>query len=670
MQQFKMAGRLAMLLLGCGLLAHCGGQDRAPAKMSKIAQFQQGNTPPTQITADKNAAVLEQLPFNNRQDFADAKRGLIATLKPLVVKRKSSGAIIWDQARYGFETGAAPASVNPSLWRQAKLNHIHGLFKVTDRIYQLRGFDLANMTLIQGDSGWIIVDPLTTKQTATTAWNFAMQHLPKLPIQAVIFTHSHVDHFGGINGVLTASQAAKNKVRIIAPIGFTEEATSENVMAGIAMQRRAAYQYGAPLERSVRGHVDLGLGKEVPFGGTVGFMRPTEWVDHTGQTLTIDGLKFVFQYAPDSEAPTEMAFYLPSLKALCGAELATHTLHNLYTLRGAKVRDALKWSGYLNQMTQLFADVQVYYASHHWPLWGNARIMRFIKAQRDVYRYIHDQTLRLANAGATPREIANQLQLPPALAQRFAERSYYGTISHNARAVYQFYFGWYDGNPAHLNRLPPVAVSKKYVAAMGGAQAVLKTAQAAFDNGEYRWVAELLNHLVFAQPDDDAAKALLAQTYDQLGYQAESGPWRDEYLTAAYELRHGGPKQGVNMADAMGLLRAIPLQKFFMAMATRLNGPDAVGENLAVNFIFTDEHQAWHLWIENAVLHSAPLKQQKADVTLKLTHALFLKMVTGQASAKDLLLGDALDVDGSRLDLVRFFGLFDKPDGRFAIVTP
>ncbi len=496
-----------------------------------------GHTPATLATARANQQVLEELPFSDGLDFSDSRRGLIAS-DPNLRVRDRKGQIIWDQPTYGFIKGEAPACVNPSLWRQAKLNNIHGLFKVTEGIYQLRGFCLANLTLIEGKSGWIVVDPLMTKQTASRAMAFARKHLKDRPISAVILTHSHIDHFGGVAALFDEENLKNPHIPVIAPKGFLEEATSENVIAGIAMGRRAGYMYGRNLSPSVRGYVDNGLGKSTPFG-TFGLIKPNRLVDRTPQEMTIDGVRFVFQYAPESEAPAELAFYLPDKKAFCGAELASHTMHNLYTLRGAKVRNALKWSGYIDQAIRLFGDAQVYFGCHLWPVWGNARVVDFLKRQRDLYKYIHDQTIRLANAGYTPREIAERIKLPESLNRSFSERGYYGTLSHNSKAVYQYYFGWYDGNPAHLNPLPPKESAVRYIQFMGGAHSVLKRARASFDKGEYRWVAEVLNHLVFAEPENEKAKALLAQTYDQLGYQSESGPWRNVYLTAAYAaLKH------------------------------------------------------------------------------------------------------------------------------------
>ena len=486
----------------------------------------------------------------------------------------------------------------------------------------------------------------------------------------MIFTHSHIDHFGGVLGVLASGQVQVENIRIIAPQGFLEEATSENIIAGTAMSRRAMLMYGKNLARSERGHVDSGLGISPAFG-TFGLLEPTEIIDHTPQTLEIDGIEFVFQNAPGSEAPAELTFYLPHAKAFNGAEVTSHNMHNLYTLRGAKVRDALRWSNYIDESIELFGDAEVYLASHHWPVWGNQRIIEFLKVQRDTYKYLHDQTVRLFNQGLTPGEIAEELELPASLQATFHNRGYYGTTRHNARAVYQGYLGWYDGNPAHLNPHPPVAAARRYVDLAGGADAMLQKAQAAFDSADYRWAAELLNHLVFAGSGSTNAKSLLAATYDQLGYQAESGPWRDVYLTAAYELRNGPPDEGLNVATMEDVLRQTPVRRFFDSMAARLNGPDAEGVELRVNFVFTDLGESYLLDISNAVLHHWPSNPDtEANATLNLTHGMFIQMLTGKAGLKDMLLSDELALEGSKLDLVKFFSLFDKPQGRFNIVTP
>jgi alkyl sulfatase BDS1-like metallo-beta-lactamase superfamily hydrolase len=650
------------LLVACSIaLAGCQRQTIDPSA------DEMGHSAPTEVTARANERVRSELNLDDQQDFEDARRGLIASQEEIRVTG-ADGQVIWDTAAYGFEQGEAPASVNPSLWRQARLNNIHGLFEVTSGIYQLRGFDLANMSIIEGHSGWIIVDPLTTRETSAAALAFARQQLGDKPITAVIFTHSHIDHFGGVLGIADGPTLAG--LEIIAPEGFMEEATSENVLAGTTMSRRSMYMYGKQLARSERGHVGSGLGKSPAFG-SVGIVRPTRIIDATPQQMTIDGVEFVFQNAPGSEAPAELTFYLPGKKAFCGAEVVSRNMHNLYTLRGAKVRDALKWSHYIDEAIRLFPDTEVYFASHHWPMWGAGRVLDFLKKQRDTYKYIHDQTLRLAAAGNTPGEIAEQLELPESLRSSFPSRGYYGTTRHNARAVYQAYFGWYDGNPANLNPLPPVAAATRYVEMMGGAEAVLARAQLDYERGDYRWVAEVLNHLVFAEPGNRAARALLADAYDQLGYQAESGPWRDVYLTGALELRHGANGEGVSLASALDLLRETPVARFMDSMAVMLNGPKAEGKELVINIDFTDIGENYVLSVENSVLHhrlAAP--DPAANATIRLTHELFLQILLGEAGLRDTLFSDEMAFEGSKLDLVGFFALLDAPEAMFNIVEP
>ncbi len=628
-----------------------------------------GFSAPTEITRNINARVLDELPFGDDTDFESARRGLIASAPSWNVK-DSEGASLWNMDEFAFIKGQAPGSVNPSLWRQAKLNNIHGLFKVAPGIYQLRGFDLSNMTIIEGQAGWIVVDPLTTRETAQTAIDFARQHLKTRPITAIIYTHSHIDHYGGVLGIISAAEAVERKVPIIAPEGFMAEATSENIIAGIAMGRRAGYQFGRYLPPAERAYIDSGLGKKAPFG-TFGLLAPTRTIHETPQEMTLDGVDFVFQYTPESEAPAELTFFLPHLNAFCGAEVVSRNMHNLYTLRGAKVRDALKWSGYIDEAIELFGHTEVYFASHHWPIWGNEHIIAFLERQRDLYKYIHDQTMRLANAGFTPREISEQLVLPESLSAFFSNRGYYGTLSHNAKAVYQGYLGWYDGNPAHLNPLPPEASAGRYVEYMGGAEKILAKARESFDRGEYRWVVEVLNHLVFAQPDNKKARLLLARAYDQLGYQAESGVWRNEYLSAAYELRHGAPDRGMDLSKVFEILKRTPASRFFDSMAVRLNGSKAAGKNLVVNVIFTDIAESHVLTLKNAVLHhkrAAPDPQ--ADVTLKVTHDLFVRMLIGKAGLKETLFSDKLEINGSRINLLSFLMLLDRPETNFNIVTP
>lgn len=666
---FPQGVALALIL---GVLQGCSYEEESSAQHAqdqKVLPLESASLA-SKYTIEKNQRMAERLPLDSPVDFEQAERGLIARDEQLEIKN-AAGQTIWRMADYAFIKGNAPNTVNPSLWRQAKLNNLHGLYKVSDGIYQLRGYDLSNMTLIEGQTGWIVVDPLTTQETAAAAMAFAQKHLGDKPVSGLIMTHSHVDHFGGALAVLNPS--SQPNVPIIAPKNFMEEATSENILAGPTMKRRALYMYGRDLPKNQYGHVDTGLGKAPAFG-TVGIVPPNILVERTGESHIVDGVEFQFQYTPNSEAPAELTFYLPQKKAFCGAELLSRNMHNLYTLRGAKVRDALSWSNYIEQARNIFSDAQVYFASHHWPIWGGESIDDFLRSQRDTYKYIHDQTLRLAYKGHTPKEIAEMLRLPASLSQNFSNRGYYGTTKHNSKAVYQAYFGWYDANPANLDPLPPEAASVKYVEAIGGAETVLKIAREAILKGEYRWAAELLNHLVFAEADSEA-KNLLAKAYTQLAYQAESGPWRDVYLSAALELREGKSKTIISLASAKGLLKHAPVEKFFDAMAAQLNGPEAEGKNIRLNIYFTDLASAYQLWIENSVLHHRMISGEgadevEADASLRISHDLFLDVILGNTNLRELLSSDQLSLEGSHLDLFRFFSLLDKTTEPFAIIEP
>ncbi|MBT4210918.1 MAG: MBL fold metallo-hydrolase, partial [Porticoccaceae bacterium] len=459
----------------------------------QIAQSNMSETAASDSTLAHNQQFIENLDLGNQQDFEDANRGLVARA-PNDELVNQQGDIIWNPGSYSFITGDAPDTVNPSLWRQAKLNNIRGLFKVEEGIYQLRGFDLANTTLIQSDNGWIIVDPLTTLETTAAAMEFAQQHLGEINVTGVIFTHSHADHFGGILAIMNSEEARLQGVPLIAPAGFIQEATSENIIAGPAMTRRGNYMFGDSLEHSVTGHIDAGLGKQVVFG-SLSIVPPSVTVDQPQMNINVDGVDIEFFNMPGSEAPAELTFYLPKWKAFCGAEVLSHVMHNVLTLRGAKVRDALLWSDYIGQSIDRLDDVDVFFNSHHWPTWGHDRIIVQMQQQQDMYKFIHDQTLRLANLGYTPREIAEQLKLPDSLAKNFHIRGYYGTLSHNSKAVYQHYFGWYDGNPANLNPLPPEQTAIRYVEFMGGSEAILRRAGDYMAKGDYRWVGEVLNHV-------------------------------------------------------------------------------------------------------------------------------------------------------------------------------
>ena len=616
-----------------------------------------------------NALGLDSPDVENHQDFQDAKRGLVAAA-PVDIITNSHGKRVWDASAYDFIQGQAPDTVNPSLWRQAKLNNIRGLFQVDKNIYQLRGFDLANTTLIKGQSGWIVVDPLTTLETTKSAMAFAEQHLGKINLSAVIFTHSHIDHFGGVLSLINGQQAVDNGIPIIAPSGFMHEAVSENIVAGPAMLRRGAYMMGNALDRSATGHVDTGLGKQVIFGST-SILKPTLVIDQPQVNMTIDGVDIEFFNMPNSEAPAELTFYLPQWKAFCGAEILSHVMHNILTLRGAKVRDALLWSDYIGQSIDRLDDVEIFFNSHHWPTWGHDRIITQMQQQQDMYKFIHDQTVRLANIGYTPREIAERLKLPESLAGNFHIRGYYGTLSHNSKAVYQHYFGWYDGNPAHLNPLPPEQSAIRYVKFMGGAEALLEKAAVYQAEGEYRWVGEVLNHLVFAEPDNITAREMLAEAYRQMAYQAESGPWRDIYLSAADELIRGAVVPNNVARSSKAFLQQVPLSEFMKALSVKLDAEKAEGERLKINVRFTDSDTNFVLWVRNSVLYYQQLPvDTSADVTLNLTQALFVDILLGEAGIRSLIGSDELSVEGSLLKLFTFFSLLGASNDDFKIVLP
>ena len=617
--------------------------------------------------AAQHDALRERLELGDERAFDDARRGFIAA--PSGVVRDASGAVVWDFDAFDFVDGEAPPTVNPSLWRQARLNNHAGLFKVTEGIWQLRGFDIANLSLIEGETGWIVVDPLTSKETAAAAMAFARQHLGDRPVSAVVYTHSHVDHFGGVLGVISAEEATARQVPIVAPGGFMEEATSENVLLGVAMVRRSEYMYGKPLARNALGLVDNGLGKAVAYG-SIGLLPPTLVVSQPLEEHRIDGVRFVFHNVPGTEAPSEFTFALPELKAFNGAELVSQTLHNLYTIRGAKVRDALRWAKDIDATAERLGDAEVLFNQHHWPVWGNAAILEFLGAQADVYRYLHDQTVRLMNAGLTAPEIAETLVLPEALERHLATRGYYGTVRHNIKAIYQFYLGWYDAHPANLDPLPPVAAAERYVALAGGMAPLLASARAAQADGEHRWAVELLKHAVYAEPGNDEARSLLAASFEQLGYAAEASTWRNAYLTGAQEARNGAPVEGFSPARMRELLAETPVERFLERMAASIDGPAAGELELTINLVLTDRDESHVLHLRNGVLrHRAAAEDQAANATLRLTHAVFLDMMTGQAGAGALLTSDEVTIEGSTLDLGRFFGLVEKPSGNFPILT-
>ena len=593
---------------------------------------------------------------------------LPAITKPNVYT--ADGDLVYDFGQQEFLQSKVPDSVNPLLWRQGQLTSIHGLFQVTSGIYQVRGFDLANITFIEGKSGWIVVDPLTGKETAKKARDLVDRELGKRPISAVVVTHSHADHYGGVRAFLN-EEDLEGEAELIAPDGFVMESVSENVLAGNAMARRVTYMFGGFLPQNMKGNVGVGLGQGLG-KGTVGLLAPTIEIKKTGEVIEVDGVSMEFIMALGAEAPSEFMFYLPQFKAFCQAEIINHTLHNMLTPRGAKVRDGRVWSKYIDEAIYLYADkTDVSFGSHHWPTWGSEKVTEFWQGQRDIYRYIHDQTLWLSNQGATIQEIPDLLELPEGIASGFANRGYYGGVGFNARSQYQLYYGFFDGNPANINPLSVVDESLKYIEYMGGAEAVLNKAQSDYQQGEFRFVATILNHLVFAEPNNTAAKELLADTYSQLAYMAESGSQRNIYLTGAMELRNGVADLPSPILGSEDTIKSIPLEMFFDLLAVRLNAKKAAGKSWSINFVLSDTDQRANLFLSNSTLHHRMgMLDKNADATLNITREALNRLNLKEAGFASLVAQGDASIDGNPITLARFFGLIDEPPFWFNIVTP
>ncbi|GHD69745.1 alkyl/aryl-sulfatase [Jeongeupia chitinilytica] len=623
-------------------------------------------------TKAANDALLKSLPFSDTSDFKNAHKGFIAALPADVIKGEA-GNLIWDPNKYGFikEGEKAPATVNPSLWRQSQLIGMSGLFQVTDGIYQIRNLDLSNMTIIEGKEGVTVVDPLVSEETARIGMELYFKNRGKKPVKAVIYTHSHVDHYGGVRGVVSEADVKAGKTKVYAPEGFMEAAVAENIMAGNVMSRRASYMYGNVLPPDAKGQVGAGLGTTTS-AGTVTLIPPTDYITKTGEKVVIDGLTYEFLMAPHSEAPAEMMWYIQEKKAIAAAEDVSHTLHNTYSLRGAKIREPLPWSKYINQMVTMWGDkAEVMFGQHHWPTWGNKDVNTLLKSQRDLYRYINDQTLRLANQGYTRDEIAEKFKLPDSLDKVWANRGYYGSISHNVKATYVLYLGWFDGNPATLNELPPVEAGKKYVEFMGGADAVLKNAKKAYDKGEYRWVAQVVKHVVFADPNNKAARNLEADALEQLGYQAESGPWRNFYLSGAKELREGVNKVATPNTASPDTIKAMTLDMFFDYLGVRLNSEKAGNARIALNFNFTDTKEKYELELENGVLNNtANTQSDKPDATIQLTRDALNKIMLKEITLEQAITAGDVKIDGNGKKLGELMSYLDSFEFWFNIVTP
>jgi len=631
-----------------------------------------GALPATETTRACQHAARRLLPLADTQSFDDARRGFIAPIPPGPIRRASGGPV-WNLEAYGFlDQEDAPDSVHPGLWRHARVNMISGLFKVTERLYQVRGYDISNMTLIEGDRGLIVVDPLISTEVARAALELYFAHRPRREVTAVIYSHSHVDHFGGVRGVVDEADVQAGRVEVIAPAGFMEEAASENVLAGPAMSRRAHFQFGPLLPKGVLGQVDAGLGKTVSTG-SVTLIPPTRVITQKVERHVVDGIECVFELTPGAEAPSELIVHHPGLGVLNMTEISSHNFHNLLPLRGAQVRDARAWSRYLDDALQRYGDAsQVLIAQHHWPVWGREALQAFLRRQRDLYKFVHDQTLRLMNHGWLAGEIAEVLELPASLQQDWSSHGFYGTLKHNVRAVVQRYLGAYDGHPAHLDPLPPALRARKAVEYMGGGAAVLARARADLERGEYRWVAEVCTMLVHARDADaDAAAKLAAAALEQMGYQAESATWRNAYLQGALELRHGPPQLPGTSTASADLVRALPLDLWFDTLAMRLDGRRAAGLRLRMGWHFSDTGERVLLNLENCALtHRLGVHDDGADAQISLTRATLDEITLQRSSFPAEVQAGRVKVEGRVAALVELMGLLDRFDKVFAVVGP
>lgn len=653
-----------MSVLFAVAFAACTPQTEAPKTTSAAVPTEtQIDVHPATIQANQRS--VKMLDFSDRRDFERADKGFIATFENTAIPGPIEGRPAYDPGAYGFLDAEAPDSVNPSLWRQSQLLAKHGLYEVMAGIYQVRSFDLSNVTFIEGKTGWIVVDPLITKETAARAKALVDRELGERPISAVIFTHSHIDHYGGVRGL-----ADEMDFEVIAPKGFVLETISENILAGNAMSRRASYMFGGLLPKGPQGQVGVGLGQGVS-AGTPGLVYPTREVTNDFETFKVDGVEMEFMLTLGAEAPSEFMFYIPSKRAFCQAEIINHTLHNLYTPRGAKVRDGRLWSRYIDEAIVKYADkTEVSFGSHHWPVWGEADVRELWVGQRDLYRYIHDQTVRLANEGYTMHEIPELIQFPKSIAGEFANRGYYGTLSHNSKAQYQLYFGYFDGNPANLDPLSPTDEAKKFVEYAGEADALLEKATTDYDKGEFRFVATALKHLVFADPTNKQATDLLAKTYRQLAFQAESGSWRNFYLTGAQELELGVMDLPAPRTTGPDMVRAIPLEMYFDLLAVRVDGAKAAKKDLALNFVISDTNEKAYLFLSGGALHHRMNVTDDDAPTLSITRAGLDALNLKQKDVGQLRKDGVVTMEGNPLKIKAFFDLIEEPEYWFEIVRP
>lgn len=624
--------------------------------------------PASAATLAAQKAAISTLPREDGRDTEFAARGHMGSLKDPII-RNAKGQPVWNLAAYDWVEGPPPPTVNPSLWREVGNLRRHGLFAVTDGVWQVRGFDVSNMTIIRGATGWIVVDPLTSRETAAAALQLVNEKLGQRPVSAVIYSHSHADHFGGVRGITSDADVRAGKTAIIAPAKFMEETASENVMAGAAMGRRATYQFGTSLKPGPQGQMGSGIGMGTS-AGEITLITPTDTIERTGETRTVDGVAMEFQIVSGSEAPSELNVYLVPQRTLLSAEMSTCSLHNILTPRGAKVRDTHAWAGYLDEALRLYGErSDVVISSHCWPRFGQSEVTGMLASQRDNYRYLHDQTVRLMNQGETQTEIAERLEQPVELSQQWFNRGYYGTYSHNSKAVYQWYLGWYDGNPANLNPWPPQERGKRYVAAMGGAKRVLATARQALDAGDYRWASDLLNQLVFADPANKSARALLADSYEQQGYQAESAIWRNQFLSAARELRQGYTPAEVR-TQSNDMIAAVPTQLLMDSMATRYDPVRNAKAGQSINLVVSDRKETVGIDAGKTVLIARvgqPSANPAATITAPrqlLLALLFLKIPAAQLQAM------GLKIEGDPAAVSAVQAALDPIPGGFNIIEP
>lgn len=678
-RNFISASAAAMLACGASLSAHAA-ENTTENGLNFITDIFKDPTQPgetegaTTITAEANAEWYEKLDFSDRREFANAERGWLDNAEGRIIDGDDNRSA-WDLQSYGDLNRDAPDTVNPSLWRNTQLNAKAGLFEVCDGIYQVRGFDMANTTFIRTDHGWIVFDVLMCKENMKAAKELMENRFGPLDIKAVLYSHSHVDHFGGVEGVITREQVAdaklslkkqlaSGKTLVLAPAGFLKHAISENVYAGIAMARRAQFQYGTVLDKGEKGALSVGIGMGQSTG-TVGLIAPTYEIGEDVPKLTIDGLEIEFQLTPGTEAPAEMNAYFPKYRALWMAENCTGTLHNLYTLRGAEVRDANDWAKYIIEADQRFCDkTDVVFQSHNWPHWGE-EIHDYLLNTAAIYKFIHDQTLHYMNQGYTSTEVAAMLTLPEKLEKVWYTRPYYGTLAHNAKAVYQKYLGWYDANPVNLNPLPPSDTAKKLVEYLGSTDAVLRKARKDFEKGDYQWVAQITKELVFADPSNQKARNLCADALEQLGYQAESGAWRNAYLMGAAELRKGNLSGLARTANGLGsAMKEMTVDMLLDYISILTDANAAQNDDVTLNLIVTDVNEKFYVTRKNGILLSySGENRPDAQATVTCKRLQLLALMQGQQAGQ-------VQVNGDATALKRLLAYASKFEKTFNVIEP